>query len=170
MKQIKEIFSPQELSKDHRLIKQYASQKPRKYTRKYRAYTENEKKAYNPKDYRFRLVIFFKDQLEKPGYRGTWLKSIDKYNNGIIDEWEGFMKLERRIKHTYKGLYTRAIIYMGINGRYDYPVTHFYKDEEIFSLSNKPLVKVPFYLEGKNHLVNLENPKLLNDLSRWQKY
>lgn len=170
MKQINQIFSYRELAKDHRKIKDQSNEKPRGYTRKepYKPYSDIEKKVYNPTEYRFRLIIFFKDRLDDPSYRGTWIKSLDKYGS-FIDEWTGLMKLERRIKHTYYNKYTRAIIYMNINNDFSFPVAHFYKDEELKSLSNKPLIKIPFRLEGKNHLVNLEDPKLLNDIIAWKK-
>jgi len=170
MKQINQIFSLRELAKDHRKVKEQSTQKPRGYTKRepYKPYSDIERKVYNPKEYRFRLVIFFNDRLTDPGYRGTWIKSLDKYGS-FIDEWTGLMKLERRIKHTYYNKYSRAIIYMNINGQFNYPVAHYYKDIEQNSLSNKPLIKIPFRLDGKNHLVNLEDPKLLNDIITWSK-
>lgn len=169
MKQINELFSPNELSKDQRLLKRSSDNAPRPYKRdKYKPYTPIEKKVFNPEEYRFRLVIFFKNRIEEPGYRGTWVKSIDKYKD-FIDEFEGLKKLERRIKHNYKGLYTRAIIYMNVNGAFDYPVTHFFEGEELQSVSNLPLIRVPFKCEGKNNFVNLKNEKLLNEINRFKR-
>lgn len=173
MKQINELFSPSELSKDHRAIKTQSNIKPRAYKKKkYEPYTAIEKKIYNPDEYRFRLLIFFNNRNEEPGYKGTWIKSIDKYkgvNGTYIDEYEGLMKLERRVKHQYKGLYSRAIIYIGINNDYSYPISHYFKDNELFTIKNKALCKLSFKVIGKNNLVNLENENFLNDVNRFKR-
>ena len=63
MKQINKLFSPAELIKDHRSIKERSDVNPRKYNRIYKPYTDVEKLIYNPVNYRFRLLIFFNDQL-----------------------------------------------------------------------------------------------------------
>lgn len=168
MKQINKLFSPAELIKDHRSIKERSDVNPRKYNRIYKPYTDVEKLIYNPVNYRFRLLIFFNDQLNKPGYKGTWIKSIDRYK-GFIDEWTGLFKLERRIKKHYFNKYTRAIIYINIDGDFKFPVAHYYKNVEQKYLSGKKLLKVPFVCVGNNHLVNLKHHSIKDYAITWSK-
>lgn len=58
---------------------------------------------------------------------------------------------------------------MNVNGSFDYPVTHFFEGEELQSVSNLPLIRVPFKCEGKNNFVNLKNEKLLNEINRFKR-
>ena len=105
MKQINELFSPNELSKDQRLLKRSSDNAPRPYKRdKYKPYTPIEKKVFN--DY-WSLDLIKSEIIEKKYSRVTVLELKKKivgyiFQRKIYDE-NHIINLAIDIPYQHKG-------------------------------------------------------------------
>jgi hypothetical protein len=162
------FFNASELTPDQRSVENSSNIAPRGYTS-----TWNAENKYNPKRYRFKAIVYYKNNPNK----AQWLKSFD-YNklDKCIDEINGYMKLKRYIKHKIKGKYKTASIYMSVNPNpsdltrdHDYLVDFYMLDQHYLQWKGKNLVRFGFIPNGKNNFVNLESKDLKFELSRWKR-
>ena len=159
---------------DQREVEIISDKVPRKYKRQ-----KNHSKL-EPTFYRFKLVVWFKNNYSNS--KNHWFPSYDHYKNpsadvqSWTDEIRGYMKLQRLLKHEFKGKYKTAIIYMSLDKSpttksrsHNYPVDFYKKDVKRKLISGVKLIRFGFINKGANNYVNLESENLKFEITRYKR-